>query len=379
MIGIYQKAKTQTMKYIFALIIFFHGAIHILGFVKAFNLAPIQQLTMPVSKISGSFWLLASILFILSGIAYLIKWPWWSILAMLAVTLSLVLTIAVWNDAKFAIIPNLIILFVAGIALSQLIFEKKIADEITQIYAPSAGVETSKVTPEQLAELPVPVAKWLKVSGLVGKEKIHSVWLKQKAKMKMKPEQENWNDAIAEQVFSIQNPAFVWKVNLNMTPFINIAGRDKFVDGKGEMQIKLFSLLNIVNEKGIKMNEGSLQRFLGEIVWFPSAALSPFISWESIDSNTAKATMEYKGTKGSGTFYFNEKGDFVRYSALRFKGNEADAKRYEWIIDVSEHAVVNEVKIPVKMTATWKLDEGDWTWLDLEITDIKYNLRVSSY
>ncbi|MCK9450388.1 MAG: hypothetical protein M0Q90_01750 [Bacteroidales bacterium] len=367
------------MKYIFALIIFFHGAIHILGFVKAFNLAPIQQLTMPVSKISGSFWLLASILFILSGIAYLIKWPWWSILAMLAVTLSLVLTIAVWNDAKFAIIPNLIILFVAGIALSQLIFEKKIADEITQIYAPSAGVETSKVTPEQLAELPVPVAKWLKVSGLVGKEKIHSVWLKQKAKMKMKPEQENWNDAIAEQVFSIQNPAFVWKVNLNMTPFINIAGRDKFVDGKGEMQIKLFSLLNIVNEKGIKMNEGSLQRFLGEIVWFPSAALSPFISWESIDSNTAKATMEYKGTKGSGTFYFNEKGDFVRYSALRFKGNEADAKRYEWIIDVSEHAVVNEVKIPVKMTATWKLDEGDWTWLDLEITDIKYNLRVSSY
>ncbi|MDY0076940.1 MAG: hypothetical protein RBR87_06650 [Bacteroidales bacterium] len=366
------------MKYVFALIVFLHGAIHILGFVKAFNLVPIQQLTMPISKISGVFWLLTAVLFILSGIAFLIKWPWWSILTLPAVTLSLVLTIAVWNDAKFAIIPNLIMLFVATISLSQLLFERKIAAEIMQIYAPTTAVETSKVTAAQLAELPTPVANWLKVSGVVDKEKIHSVWLRQKAKMKMKPEQENWNKAIAEQVFSVQNPAFVWKVNMNMTPFIKIAGRDKFVDGKGEMQIKLFSLLNIVNEKGAKMDEGTMQRYLGEIVWFPTAALSRHIKWEEIDAYSAKATMEYKGTKGSGTFYFNEKGDFVRYSALRFKGNEAAAKPYEWIIDVSEYAVVDDVKIPVKMTATWRLDEADWTWLDLEITDIKYNTQVSS-
>jgi hypothetical protein len=36
---------------------------------------------------------------------------------------------------------------------------------------------------------------------------------------------------------------------------------------------------------------------------------------------------------------------------------------------------MNGVKIPVKLTATWKLDEGDWTWLKLEITEIKYNIK----
>lgn len=366
------------MKYVFALILFLHGAIHILGFVKAFNFAPIEQLTIPISKLSGSFWLIVSILFIISGIAYLSKHPWWSMLALLAVILSATLTISVWSDAKFAIIPNLIILLVAGISFAQLIFVKKIANEITQIYTPSVEFDTSKVSAEQLAELPLPVAKWLKVSGVVGKEKTHTVWLQQQAKMKMKPEQESWYKATAEQAFSIPNPAFVWKVNMKMSPFFKIAGRDKFVDGKGEMQIKLFSLLNIVNEKGTKMDEGSLQRYLGEIVWFPSAALSPFISWETIDSLTAKASMEYKGTKGSGTFYFNEKGDFVQYKAHRYKGNEPGAKRYEWVIDVQEYAIKNGMKIPVKMTATWKLDEGDWTWLNLEITDIKYNTKLFS-
>ena len=142
------------------------------------------------------------------------------------------------------------------------------------------------------------------------------------------------------------------------------------------MQIKIFSAINVVNEKGSKIDEGTLQRFLGEIVWFPSAALSPYIKWESIDSLSAKATMDYKGTLGSGTFYFNEQGDFVKYSALRYKGNKPDAKRYEWVIDVKEHAIMNGVKIPIKMTATWKLDEGDWTWLAMEITDIKYNTKL---
>lgn len=363
------------MKYLFSTLIFLHGAIHLLGFVKAFNLAPIQQLSANISKTAGLIWLLVFVLFVVSGIAFLTKYQWWSILAFLSIILSTFLTILVWKDAKFATIPNVIILVVACFSLSQLVFDKKVANEIAQIFEQTAGYQTSIVTTEQLAGLPSPVAKWLKVSGVVGKEEIHSVWIKQKAKMKMKPEQEKWNDATAEQYFSIQNPAFVWKVKMNMPPFIKIAGRDKFVDGKGEMLIKMFSLLNIVNEKGVKMDEGTLQRYLAEIVWFPSAALSPFITWETIDSLSAKATMDYKGTKGSGTFHFNENGDFIWYSALRYKGNEPDASRYEWVIDVSEHAVMDGVKIPVKMTATWKLDEGDWTWLKLQIKEIKYNFN----
>ena len=195
--------------------------------------------------------------------------------------------------------------------------------------------------------------------------------------MKMKPEQEKWTDAYAEQYFTIDKPAFIWKVNMQMMPFMDIVGRDKFFEGKGEMLIKILSLIPVVNNRdNEKINSGTIQRYLGEIVWFPSAALIPYITWEQIDNLSAKALMTYKGTSGSGVFYFDEDGNFTKYIAQRYMGTDEDAKLKEWIITVSESRVMHDIKIPVKMEATWKLEGGDWTWLKLEITDIEYNKTI---
>lgn len=363
------------MKFLFSILIFLHGAIHLMGFLKAFNLANIPQLSVPISKTTGLFWLLAFLLFTLAGVLWLTRAYWWGIIAIAAVFLSTVLTISVWREAWFAIFPNLIILTLVLFSLSRTAFNQKVSREVMQIIADNPAHESEPIASTQLSALPFPVKNWLMSSGIIGKPKVHNVWLRQKAGMKMKPGQENWHQATAEQHFTIDKPAFIWKVNMKMAPFISLSGRDKFVDGKGEMLIKMFSLINVVNENGPRIDEGTLQRYLGEMVWFPSAALSPYVSWEAIDSLSAKATMHHMGNSGTGTFYFNKHGDFVRYTALRYKGNEADAKRYLWIIDAKEHAVVNGIKIPVKMTASWELDEGIWTWLELQIEEVKYNFN----
>ncbi|MCK5344750.1 MAG: hypothetical protein KAR20_15155, partial [Candidatus Heimdallarchaeota archaeon] len=291
-----------------------------------------KQLGTDISKISGLIWLIVFLLFVVT-------------------------CIALYSLSTFA-------------------FNNKVANEISTILIQADTTKISEIGKEQLNDLPYPVANWLNLSGIIGKEKIHTVWLSQNIRMKMKPGQKEWNEAVAEQYFSVENPAFIWKVQMNMAPLIKITGRDKFVDGKGEMLIKLFSSLNIANEKGEKMDEGALQRFLAEIVWFPSAALSQYITWEAIDSLSAKAIMNYKGTTGSGTLYFNELGDFVKFSTIRYKDNEADAQRYEWLVTVKEHSMMSGIKIPTKIEVTWMLENGNWTWLDLEITDIRYNTSI---
>ena len=208
-------------------------------------------------------------------------------------------------------------------------------------------------------------------SGIVGKDKISSVRLKQKARIKTKPEQKAWSEATAEQYIAIENPAFIWKVK--MTSLIDIVGRDSFINGKGRMLIKLFSLINVVDAEGEKIDTGAMQRFLGEIVWFPSAALSSYINWESTDSLSAKATMSYKGTIDSGIFHFDEDGNFIKYTALRYMGNEINAERKEWVMTANKNKEINGIRIPVELEATWKLDSGDWNWLKLEISKIEYN------
>ena len=362
------------MKYFLSILIFLHGVIHLLGFVKGFKLAQIQSLSSEISVTSAIFWLIVFALFSMSAIGFLLEKNFWLVLAVFAVVISSVLIISTWSDAKFGMIPNMIILVVLMISLSSLNMKKMITRETQEILSGIDSSASKIINYTDVKELPEPVYKWMQNTGMIGKPAIQCAYIKQKALMKMKPEQKDWKAADAEQYTVMDIPAFIWTVNMNMTPLIKIKGRDKFVDGKGEMLIKINSLFNVVNEKGGRMDEGTLQRYLGELVWFPSLALSPYIAWEAIDDYSAKASMNYKGTTGSGTFYFDEEGDFTKFIALRFKGNEVDAKRYPWVLTVDDYAVFEGIKVPSKMKATWKLDEGDWTWLDLEITDIKYNI-----
>jgi len=249
-----------------------------------------------------------------------------------------------------------------------------VSSEIAGILKPERNAETFVIREKHLEGLPPVVVRWLKASGMIGKENINTVRLRQKAQMKLKPGQKHWYNAVAEQYFSVNHPAFIWRVKMNIPPFVRITGRDRFADGKGEMLIKAFSLLTVVNEKGKKMDESTMQRFLAEIVWFPSAALSPYLKWEELDPLTAKAVITYKGTNATGTFYFNEQGDFIRFSAMRYKDNRPDARRYEWVITVKEHSVVNGIRIPVNLEVQWMLETGKWTWLRLEVEEVGYNV-----
>src|SRR5690606_23439302 len=365
------------MKIAFLIIVLLHGLIHLLGFVKGFELREVKELTLPISRTLGVIWLTATILFLSYGVLQLLNSKYAGLIGIIAVILSKVLIIIFWKGAKFGTIPNMIILAVSIVSFGYYNFQKIIHQETTQLLNKNVSTENRPLNESDLTILPEPVKKWLKNSGVIGKPFIRYGKVTQIAEIQIKPEQDNWMTATAIQYTAIDNPAFIWSVDVKMNNLLSFQGRDKFEDGKGEMLIKLNSLFNIVNERGEKLDEGTLQRYLGEIVWFPSLALSPYITWEPVDENTAKATMTYQGTSGSGTFYFNSNGDVTKFSALRYKGNETNDKRHHWEMNILDYKIFEGIKVPAKMTSTWKLDEKDWTWLKLEVTDIKYNPDAS--
>jgi hypothetical protein len=365
------------MSIAFLIIVLLHGLIHLLGFVKGFGLKEVKELTLPISKPMGFIWLTTTMLFLTYGILYLLnsKYSW--LVGLVATAISQTLVIMFWKDAKFGTIPNILILIVSIGSLGYYHFQKLVQQETNHLLDQNVIIENKILNESDINELPEPVKNWLRNSGAVGKPFVSVGKVTQIAKMQMKPEQKKWMTATAIQYTAIDNPTFIWTVDAKMNSLLNFQGRDKFENGKAEMLIKMNSLINIVNEQGEKLDEGALQRYLGEMVWFPSLALSPYITWEQIDDTTAKATMTYKKAKGSGTFYFNDNGDVTKFSALRYKGNEAEAKRHNWIMNISDYETFEGIKVPAKMTSTWKLDEGDWTWLKLEVTDIKYNKNAS--
>lgn len=365
------------MRAAFLIIIFLHGLIHILGFIKGFGFREIRELTLPISRPIGLMWLTSVILFFTYGVLYLSNNRYAWLIGLIAVLASQVLVILFWKDAKWGTIPNLLIFAVALTTFGYHTFQQMAQRETYHLLSQSKILKEKVISESDLIGLPETVKHWLRNSGVVGQIAMTNGRVTQEAEMKMKPDQKNWMKATAIQYSIIDHPSFIWTVDVKANSALNFQGRDKFEDGKGEMLIKLNSLINVINASGEKLDEGALQRCLGEMVWFPSLAFSPYISWDEVSDTSARATMDYKGTKGSGTFYFDSHGDFIRFSALRFKDNDMNAKRYEWILSVEDYAVFEGIRVPSKMTATWKLEEGDWCWLKLRITGIHYNVEAS--
>ncbi len=364
------------MIYIFTLIVILHAFIHILGFIKGFELKEINQLTLPISKKAGIIWLITSLLFLTFMACYLLNFRYTWTIGFLAVALSQILIVLYWHDAKFGSIPNFIILCVSIVLFGQFNFEAMIQKELSALLHRDFSSDNRVLQEKDINTLPFPVKQWLKTSGSVGKPFIKVGKVIQKAEMKTEPDQENWIHAVATQYTIIDKPTFIWSVIARVNSLVYFHGRDKYENGSGEMLIKLNSLITIVKERGEKLDEATLQRFLGEMIWFPSLAVNPYIRWEAIDDTTAKATISYHNTTASGTFYFNPDGECVRFSTYRFKGNEPEAKRYEWVVNVEDYALYGGIKVPSKMSATWKLEHQDWTWLKVRITDIKYNTEA---
>lgn len=231
------------------------------------------------------------------------------------------------------------------------------------------------ITESDIVEtLPAPVKKWLLRSGIIGKEYVENLRLQQLFTMKFNVRDKKWSTGKAEQFFTIPEPSFDWSIRIRMNNILPLSGRDIFRDGIGSMKIKLLSLFPVVNvSNDPKTNESTLQRYLSEIMWFPSAALSSWLIWEPIDDRSARALMMWKGTTGSGVFYFSDEGDIERFETKRFK-ESSDTERIGWRAEVLETREMEGVRIPVKASVTWELEEGDWTWAKIEITKIAFNV-----
>lgn len=235
-----------------------------------------------------------------------------------------------------------------------------------------SSINEQVINEDAINDLPISVKRWLDYSGVIGREPINTVYLKQVGLMKLKPDQKNWIESDAEQCFTVSEPQFIWSVKTTMMG-IPVVGKDVFRDGQGSMHIKLGGLVPVVDVSNhSKINESTIQRYLGEIIWFPSAALSDYISWEPIDDNSARATMSYGGSTGSAEFHFDDAGKLTHFIALRYRDIE-DEIPTEWVATVKKYDLVNGLNIPTKLEISWSLATGKFIWYKFEIYDVLYN------
>ncbi|SNS68969.1 hypothetical protein SAMN05446037_101732 [Anaerovirgula multivorans] len=269
----------------------------------------------------------------------------------------------------------LVVAFTVTSSIASFLFKRNVEQEVKMLFSKVEDKEKI-VTAEDIEGLPQNVQRWLEYTGVIGREKIVAVRLKQKADMRL-GEGKPWMPVEAEQYFTSEEPGFIWRANIKVAPLIHIAGRDKYQDGKGNMLIKALSLFSVADSEGKEIDQGTLLRYLAETMWFPSAVLKEYITWEEIDEDNAKATMTYGGITASGIFTFNDKGEAIKFEAERYGEFNGKFSLETWSVPVRDYKEFEGIRVPTKGDITWKLDDGDFNWFNFEITEIEYNKPIS--
>jgi len=378
---------SRAMKVLVPTLLAVHGAIHLLGFLKWSGLARISRmsgrlmvvLSIPGERVLAAAWLVAAGVLVTAAIlrgARPVGLPgghsdsWW-MAGLAGVLLSQVLIVLAWPDAKAGTLANVILLLSLVVAAAHSRFDARVAGETTALLA-QARDDRRVVTPGELRALPAPVAKWLERSGVVGRPRAATVRLHQRGEIRTKADAP-WMPARAEQHFSIDPPGFVWKVDATMMGALPITGRDRYVGGHGEMLIKAASMVNVVKAADDAIDRGAMLRYLAEIIWFPSAALGPHVSWEPVDATHARATMRDAGRTAPAVFTFDERGRAVRFDAERPLGGGPEAKLTPWFGVSSAWRTFEGVEVPVRGEVGWQLPAGPFIYYRWEITDLEFN------
>ncbi|MGG7619052.1 DUF6544 family protein [Bacillus coreaensis] len=278
-----------------------------------------------------------------------------------------------WTLVVLSLIILFLLLLIVVPRIARVLFVKNGENQVATLFKDIDKQSTKTIVREDIKNLPSPVQKWLIHSNVIGKEEVKTVRLKQQGRMRTE-KGGKWMPSKADQYFTINVPGFIWIADVQMAPLVQLSGIDSYKEGTGKMKIKLFSLFPVVDAEGPEMDSGTMMRFLAEMMWFPSAALKPYIKWEEIDEGSAKAIMEYKGISVSAIFYFNEEGDILRFVGKRYREVNGKYVLSDWGGINKEFKEFNGIRIPSKSDVTWFEEEGEFRWFEVEITQLQYNV-----
>jgi hypothetical protein len=258
----------------------------------------------------------------------------------------------------------------SSVGVGRLAFERRMSREVANLFAARHGAAASIVTEADLAELPEPVQRWLRDARVVGTKRPSAVRLKQTGEFRLS-EDRDWMSFSAQQYFALDPPGFVWTARFEMAPHLPVIGRDRYAGGTGDIEMRLFGVIPVADKTGGGLDQGALLRYLGESVWFPAAVLSPYITWEPIDHNSAKATMSHGGQTASATFIFDEQGRPAEVRAERY--NDEKGRLESWSIPLRAYGDFEQVIIPVAGEGIWEYDSGDFTYIRWQVTEVEYD------
>jgi hypothetical protein len=163
------------VRWIVVAVVVLHGLLHLLGAAEGLGWTDVSQLTRPISAGMGIAWLATAVLVVATGLLLARSVAWWWMVGAVAVVASQAMILTMWSDAGAGTVANLILLLavVYGYASQGPTSYRSEFRRRSQL-ALSEPFDGELVTEADLAELPDPVAEYVRQSGAVGHARVRN-------------------------------------------------------------------------------------------------------------------------------------------------------------------------------------------------------------
>ncbi len=234
------------------------------------------------------------------------------------------------------------------------------------------------ITETQLVDLPRPVQRYLTYTGVIGKPWINTVQVKYRGAFRLGADKP-WMPMRAEQVYTVNPPGFQWQAHIKMFGLPLMYGQDTYKDGAGHMFGKLGGLFTIFDACGPELLQGTMVRYLQEMMWFPTAYLSDDISWQAIGDHCADVTFNDGEQQVTGWMYFDDVGRLLNFVADRYREHQGEYVLMPWSTPITEYGTLAGLQLPTAGSGVWQLPEGDLSYIRLHVTDLNYNVPIPAF
>lgn len=368
------------MRWIFVVLLAVHGLVHLMGFAKAFELAELPQLAQPISRGMGVAWLGAALAMLATAVLFAAGQRGWWAAALAAVTLSQVVIVSSWGDARLGTIANALVLagVVYGFASQgPLSFRSEYRRAVGERLARSAP--TTTLTDEDLAHLPDPVRRYVRLSGAVGQPRVNHFASTWRGRIRGTPE-DPWMEFTARQHNFIDGPARLYLMDARRGAF-PVDVFHVFREGAATMRVRLLSLFPLVSAAGPELTKAeSVTLFNDLCVLAPGALVDHAIEWHALDGRTVEARYTVGENTVGATLCFNvahELVDFVSDDRLAASADGSLFTRRRWSTPLSDYRDFGSRRAGARGEGRWHLDDGEFVYVEAELLDLRTNAPAS--
>jgi hypothetical protein len=238
--------------------------------------------------------------------------------------------------------------------------------------------KASVVTEAMLMDLPEPVQRYMAYTGIIGAPWIDTVRLTYSGQFRLAADKP-WMPIHAEQVYTTDPPGFQWKARFRLFGLPLMVGQDTYKDGAGHMFGKLAGLFTIFDARGEKLLQGTMVRYLQEMMWFPTAYLNEYVTWQAVDNHAADVTYTDGNESVTGRMIFDDAGRIVNFVAERYRETQGAYTLNTWATPMTEYGRFAGLRLPSAGCGVWQLPDGDLTYINIRLTDARYNVPIPAF